>query len=208
MPRSRSTRAHRQVLEAALKLFAHRGIDVTSMDAIAAESGVSKATIYKHWRDKDALCLEALASLFGLDGPPTVKTGNNRADMITILNGWSRAKRSHRQNRMMPHLMAYAARNPAFAKAWRARVTQPTRIQILQLLKRSIAEGSLPPHLNLDVAVAMLVGPLMYRHVFSVFGRHLPENLGELVVDAFWRAHCNPLPADRSAQQGKAAPNR
>ena len=203
MPRSRSTRAHRQVLEAALKLFAHRGIDVTSMDAIAAESGVSKATIYKHWRDKDALCLEALASLFGLDGPPTVKTGNNRADMITILNGWSRAKRSGRQNRMMPHLMAYAARNPAFAKAWRARVTQPTRIQILQLLKRSIAEGSLPPHLDLDVAVAMLVGPLMYRHVFSVFGRHLPENLGELVVDAFWRAHSQPnFSPTKQAQRG------
>ena len=45
MSRSRSTRAHRQVLEAALKLFARQGIDATSMDAIAAESGVSKATI-------------------------------------------------------------------------------------------------------------------------------------------------------------------
>ena len=63
MPRSRSTRAHQQVLDAALKLFARRGIDPTSMDAIAAASGVSKATIYKHWRDKDALCLEALACM-------------------------------------------------------------------------------------------------------------------------------------------------
>jgi AcrR family transcriptional regulator len=200
MPRSRSTRAHRKVLEAALKLFAHLGIDATSMDAIAAESGVSKATIYKHWRDKDALCLEALASLYGLDGPPILKTGDNRADMIAVLNRWSRAKRSGRQNRMMPHLMAYAARNPPFAKAWRARAVQPSRIQILQLLKRSIADGLLPPRLDLDAAVAMLVGPMMYRHVSSLFGRHLPENLAELVVDAFWQAHSPPIPSPPEKQ--------
>ena len=170
------------------------------MDAIAVESGVSKATIYKHWRDKDALCLEALASLFGLDGPPIVKTGDNRADMITVLNRWSHAKRSGRQNRMMPHLMAYAARNPVFAKAWRTRAVQPSRIQILQLLKRSIAEGSLPLDLDLDAAVAMLVGPMMYRHVFSLFGRHLPENLAELVVDAFWQAHSPAIPSPPEKQ--------
>ncbi|HMV48309.1 MAG TPA: helix-turn-helix domain-containing protein, partial [Blastocatellia bacterium] len=61
MARPRSAQAHEQVLEAALRLFAERGIDATSMDAIAEASGVSKATIYKHWADKNTLCLEALA---------------------------------------------------------------------------------------------------------------------------------------------------
>jgi AcrR family transcriptional regulator len=200
MPRPSSTRAHRKVLQAALKLFAHLGIDATSMDGIAAESGVSKATIYKHWRDKDALCLEALASLYGLDGPPTLQTGDNRADMITVLNRWSRTKRSGRQNRVMPHLMAYAARNPVFAKAWRTHAVQPSRIQILQLLKRSIGEGSLPADLNLDAAVAMLVGPMMYRQVSFLFGRDLPENLAELVVDAFWQAHSPVIPSPPGEQ--------
>ena len=125
MPRTRSTRAHRQVLEAALKLFAQEGIDATSMDAIAAESGVSKATIYKHWRDKDALCLEALVSLFGLHAPTSVKTGDSRADIIRVLNRRPGAHRSDLQNRVVPHFMAYAARNPAFAKAWRARTMRP-----------------------------------------------------------------------------------
>ena len=40
------------MLEASLSLFAKDGIDATSMDAIAEVSGVSKATIYKHWHDK------------------------------------------------------------------------------------------------------------------------------------------------------------
>ncbi len=55
MVRPRSAQAHKKVLDAAVQLFSDRGIDATSMDAIAETSGVSKATIYKHWPDKDAL---------------------------------------------------------------------------------------------------------------------------------------------------------
>jgi AcrR family transcriptional regulator len=52
MSRGLSARAHSKVLESATELFADRGIDATSVDAIAVASGVSKATIYKHWRTK------------------------------------------------------------------------------------------------------------------------------------------------------------
>ena len=58
MGRPRSAEAHTKVLLAAVHLFAEQGIEATSMDSIAEASGVSKATIYKHWQDKDALCLE------------------------------------------------------------------------------------------------------------------------------------------------------
>ncbi|MBV8904184.1 MAG: helix-turn-helix transcriptional regulator, partial [Acidobacteriia bacterium] len=46
MPRPRSAKSHRKVLDAALSLVSERGIEATSMDAIAEASGVSKATIY------------------------------------------------------------------------------------------------------------------------------------------------------------------
>ncbi len=192
MSRPRSTRAHQKVLDAALQLFAAAGIDATSMDAIAASSGVSKATIYKHWRDKDALCLEALASLHGLNEPPIAKTGDNRADMVAVLNHQPSAERTDLRSRLMPHFMAYAVRHPAFSKAWRDRVIQPTRIQLIQLLKRSIAEGSFPADLDLELSVALLTGPMIYRHVLALMGRKLPEDMPERVVNAFWRAHSNP----------------
>ena len=48
MARTRSASAHRKVLDAALALFAERGIEGASMDAVAEHSGVSKATIYKN----------------------------------------------------------------------------------------------------------------------------------------------------------------
>lgn len=43
------------ILEAARALFLSRGYGVTSMDALARRAGVSKATIYAHFADKEAL---------------------------------------------------------------------------------------------------------------------------------------------------------
>jgi TetR/AcrR family transcriptional repressor of mexJK operon len=43
------------ILAAGRKLFLKRGFDATSVDAIAAEAGVSKLTVYKHFKDKDRL---------------------------------------------------------------------------------------------------------------------------------------------------------
>ena len=69
------------------KLFADQGIDATSMDGIAAASGVSKATIYKHWPDKEKLALEVLSYVHGLDKEvPVFNSGDTRADLIAQLN--------------------------------------------------------------------------------------------------------------------------
>jgi AcrR family transcriptional regulator len=46
MARTPSATAHQKVLDVTFELMAARGVDGTSMDAIAKASGVSKATIY------------------------------------------------------------------------------------------------------------------------------------------------------------------
>jgi len=58
------------VLKAALRLFLEQGFGATSMDAIAREAGVSKATLYAHVKSKEELfaaitatCAEQLESL-------------------------------------------------------------------------------------------------------------------------------------------------
>jgi TetR/AcrR family transcriptional regulator, mexJK operon transcriptional repressor len=44
-----------RLLEAGWQMFLARGVDAVSVEAIAAEAGVSKATFYKHFADKKAL---------------------------------------------------------------------------------------------------------------------------------------------------------
>jgi AcrR family transcriptional regulator len=168
MVRPRSARAHGRVLDAALELFAARGLDATSMDAIAEASGVSKATIYKHWPDKDALCLEAMAHLLGQDQPPPAfDSGDVRADMVALLGHEPPPQYSELRGRIMPHLMAYAARNPSFGRAWRERVFEPPRAQLTRLLDRAVAQGLVPRDLDRDLALALLLGPMLYCHILK-----------------------------------------
>jgi AcrR family transcriptional regulator len=190
MARPRSALAHKKVLNAAVELFSTRGIDATSMDAIAEASGVSKATIYKHWPDKDSLCLEVMGYLHGLDEErPAFDSGDFRADLIAQLQYQPAADRQAIREKMTPEMIAYASRNAALGTAWRARVIEPARVALTEMLKRGEKRRILRPGIDPEAGVAMLLGPLIFRHVFSwKAGRKGPKDLEVQVADAFLAA--------------------
>jgi AcrR family transcriptional regulator len=190
--RPRSARAHRRVLDAAVGLFAERGIDGTSMDAIARVSGVSKATIYNHWPDKDALALEMLDYLHRLDEWPEPQSGDVRADIVALLSRRASPRSAAIREKIMPHLISYASRHEAFQKVWRARLLQPTRERLTRLMHRAIAEGRLPLGFDCNVGVALLLGPMLYHWMSTMAGQKLPDDLPARIVDGFWRAYATP----------------
>jgi AcrR family transcriptional regulator len=206
MARTRSARAHADVLDAAAHLFADRGIDGTSMDAIATTSGVSKATIYKHWPDKDALCLEVMLRVHGRDRdavPPNIDSGNLRADLIAVLGHEPPKEYAVLRERLMPHLMAHSARNIAFGMTWRARVVEPLRTQLQHVLQHAIRRGDLPRNLNMEFAIALLFGPMMYCHVLKLLDRKPPAHMPELVVDAFLKSYGFDVVATGAGRAGR-----
>lgn len=60
--RGRKSRKREAILEAARKLFCSEGFPGTSMDAVAAEASVSKATLYAHFASKQDLFFEVLSN--------------------------------------------------------------------------------------------------------------------------------------------------
>jgi len=60
------------VLDAAKRLFPQFGFDGVSMEAIAAEAGVSKLTVYSHYGDKDALFSATIRAKCEEMLPPTL----------------------------------------------------------------------------------------------------------------------------------------
>jgi AcrR family transcriptional regulator len=190
MARPRSIEAHEKVLNAALGLFAERGIDGTSMDAISQASGVSKATIYKHWADKEALLLEVMLMVNGLDREPEdVDTGDLQRDLATVLTRKPPDRFDAARNRMTPSLIAYSALHPEFGKAWRHRVMEPPRQCLKRVLRRGISRGLLPGNLDLEAAMALLLGPMLYAHVFQKEQPSSAPDLGPLTAQTFWRAY-------------------
>jgi len=195
MVRPRSAQAHSKVLAAAAELFAASGIDATSMDAIADASGVSKATIYKHWADKDRLVLEVMAHLFGLDEEPVVfDSGDFRADLLAQLRHERASKYKGLQEKIMPHLIAYASRNQVFGTAWRNRAIEPARVALVDLIKRGEKRGVLKQGIDPEIGIALLLGPMIYGKFFlnRKLGRKSPENLEIHTADAFLAAFGRP----------------
>lgn len=55
-----------RILDTSLRLFAQRGVDATSLQAIADELGITKAAVYHHFQAKNQIILEVLRE--GLEG--------------------------------------------------------------------------------------------------------------------------------------------
>ena len=188
MARQRSERAHSQVIEAASALFAERGIEATSMDAIARASGVSKATIYRHWPDKDTLALEVLVYLHGLDKEvPVFDSGDLRRDLVAQLEYDPAADRKAMRERIMPHLIAYASHHRVFGDAWRSRVLSPIRGALSEMMGRrsqararsgsGIGPAARSTHLSQCADPQTQVGRQSSRGAGSGRGRQLPGGL-------------------------------
>ncbi len=187
MPRARSESAHKKVIDAALELVAERGIDASSMDAIAAQSGVSKATIYKHWADKEALLLEMMAVINGLDSRPKFQSGDTRADIVAVLS-YRPTESWKMRERILPHFVAYSASHREFGEAWRSRVMEPPRRELTLLIQQGMAKGELAAGLDLDLCLAALLGPILYWHIFLRKTTGDPKTLSEGIVEMFWKA--------------------
>lgn len=66
----KSERSRRQVLDAALYLFAHQGFRATSVREIAERAGVSIGNLYHHFADKEAIFKALLAELWEITDSP------------------------------------------------------------------------------------------------------------------------------------------
>lgn len=65
MPRSAET-TRRRIIDAAYELFYRKGFARVGVDAVAAQAGVTKRTLYAHFRSKDQLLAAMLESHHGL----------------------------------------------------------------------------------------------------------------------------------------------
>jgi hypothetical protein len=118
---------------------------------------------------------------------PVFNSGDIRSDMVAVLAYRPRENVDLRE-RIMPHFVAYSARNRAFGAAWRNLVMEPPRRELKHLMKQGIAKGELAPDLDLDLSLALLLGPIMYWHVFLRDTSENPQGLAEGAVGAFWKA--------------------
>jgi AcrR family transcriptional regulator len=179
--RPRSAAADESILDAALELFAELGYEGLSVEAVAAAAGVSKATIYRRYPSKSDLILAACAVVSDQAREPS-DTGTLRGDLEVIVGNVCRMLTTTVHGRLLPQLVAEAARNEELGAAKRKFTAQRRRICI-DALERAADRGEIGRDVDTDAVTDLVAGPLFYRHLVS----------GQPLDAAFRRAHVDNL---------------
>jgi AcrR family transcriptional regulator len=183
--RPRSQAAHRAILDAARAELVEVGFTRLRLEVVAARAGVGKATIYRRWPSKEALCQELLAELAG-PHIAIAETGDTRGEMLAAVTNAMQAVRDTPFGPVIRALLSQIAGNPTLGDPFRATVVQARRDEIAAVVARGIARGDLRPDADADVATELLVGPVYFR---LMFGGELTPTFADRVVDTVYRGY-------------------
>jgi AcrR family transcriptional regulator len=134
------------------------------MDAIAKRAGVSKETLYRWWRSKTEVVLEALAER-GEQTIPTPDTGTLSGDLRAFLRATVAAADPTTQ-RLLRALASEAARDETLARLINDRFLARRREALNQLLQRAVKRGELS-RANAATTLELIYGSLWYRLIFA-----------------------------------------
>jgi AcrR family transcriptional regulator len=191
--RPRSDKARKAILEAASELLLARDGDRVSMDAVAERAGVSKATIYRWWRSKETLTLDALYNEWAT-APPVRDTGTLAGDLRSLLRPWVRVVAQRPYGRVMARLITEAHTDPKFAEEYQAHFVQPRRDAGRAVFARAIERGEIASSLDVEVALDLLYGALYHRllHGHAPFDDRFARQVVDTALAGIVRADASP----------------
>ncbi len=155
--RPRSDQAEEAILDAVFALFSEGATyDALSMEMIAAEAKVGKATIYRRWPNKEALVIDAICRRLHPEREKIVPPGDSvREDLIFLLEKMRRHLQEESSGSAYNVLTNVSKSNANLYRRYHEVVIEPRRDLYRQVLRRGIATGEL--RADLDVERTMLI---------------------------------------------------
>ncbi|GIG87643.1 TetR/AcrR family transcriptional regulator [Plantactinospora endophytica] len=160
----RNERSRRAILTAALELLAETSYPDLTVEAIAARAGVGKQTIYRWWRGKGGVILEALVDATDADGEPRLPdTGDLGADLRTVLRAIVAEFADPRLSATTRALTIETLADDTLAAQVRDQILRPQLDAVKVRLRAGQDAGQVRTDVDLDQVVELLVGPVYHR---------------------------------------------
>jgi AcrR family transcriptional regulator len=159
--RPRSADSHEAVLGAVVDILDKEGYRALTIEGVARHAGVGKQTIYRWWRSKPELVMEAYAN-HSASKLPMPDKGDVTADLESFFCGAFK-RLNDISGPTMRGLMADAVYDPEFLEILREVLIAKRRDALMQVLERGIARGELRADADLVVMTDMLLGAVWYR---------------------------------------------
>lgn len=209
--RPRSEAAEQAIVGAVLSLV-EKGFPLAliSIEGIAAEAGVGKATIYRRWPNKEELLLDVLQRL---DEPePPVAPGSVRDALVTALEYLRRAALARRSHSSLALISTELRSMPELYRRYHQLVIEPRRERLRLLLARGVEQGEIRADVDLDLLGELVVGPMLSRTLLHPGARLDDPTLSATIVDTLFQGLAPvavpvaaPVPAPVPALGGESA---
>ncbi|MBV7699873.1 TetR/AcrR family transcriptional regulator [Streptomyces sp. TRM70350] len=151
-----------ELYEAVLDLLREVGYDALTMDAVAARTKSSKATLYRQWGGKAELVARAIRhSKPG--GIADIDTGSLRGDFHALMAREDDC--TMEQNAALMRALAMAAHtNPDLMRAFKELLVEPETQELRKLIQRAVDRGEVrADNPALNYVVHMMLGAFATR---------------------------------------------
>lgn len=157
----RSARIRAAVIAATLAELSDRGYSGVSLDGVAARAAVHKTTVYRRWRTKESLVLDAMLQ----QAARTVAvpdTGSLRGDLLELARRSVAIQTSPAGEAVVRAVAGEAPGNPDMAAA--SRQFWAERLELDRtIVARARDRGEVGPRTQSWPVIEMVLGPLYFR---------------------------------------------
>jgi AcrR family transcriptional regulator len=167
--RPRDPEADGRILAAASSLILLRGFDSMTVDEVATNAGVGKATVYRRWARKEDLAVAAMEQLYR-DEMPTPDTGVLREDLREMYSSVLSFVNSPAGTDYVRTTIKESMRDERIATLYRE-ASKRAEENAAFVFRRAIARGEVRADSSISTAVEFLGGLIAAR---AITGQELP----------------------------------
>jgi AcrR family transcriptional regulator len=179
--RPRNEEADREIIAATLRLLPVQGYDRLSVEAVAAEADVTRATIYRRYPSKAELVCAALSAF--PDDASVGELADVRAYLVTLMAIFRTGIQACDGVAICSSLYLNREQHPEMLEEFRRAVVDPRMERMRSVLEAAAAAGHVRKGIDVEMVVTMLFGAGIQR---VLTGGTLDDAWPERVVAAAW----------------------
>ena len=180
--RPRDPEVDEAILDAAMRLLDRVGYQEMSIAAVATEAGVGRPALYRRYGSKAELVVAAIQRMTA--GPEPSLPADSHDALELLLQTAGGAFASPGGVAVLGSLLAEQRRDPELLAAFRARIFDPRRAIIHDVVARGIASGDVATDADREAIDGLLFGALLAR---AILGEPVDPAWIDRVVDQLWR---------------------
>jgi AcrR family transcriptional regulator len=183
--RPRSEQARQEILEAAYKLLRDKGFNAVGSHEIARAAGVSSATLYRWWKSKEEILLDACFEHMR----PVLAIPETGAALTRLRRYVLRAREFlvSEEGAVLARVLTGIYEDQRLRRMFLERYVDQRRQIQRGIIEDAITFGELKPTTDPELLIDLLSGPLFFRWLqgHAPLDKRFAKNIFDKVIPAF-----------------------